>query len=78
MLVLAQACTLLMKYVRALFISFCISGVISNTYLHTLSNAKDCRLFTGLYGGILIKVVIKSKIIQVKIINYIINYKNIF
>lgn len=77
MLVLAQACTLLMKYSREPFTSFCISGVISNTYLHTRSSAKDCRHLTDLYGGILTNVVVKPKI-QVNIINNIINYKNIF
>lgn len=54
MLVLAQACTLLIKYSRDPFASFFILLDMFNMYLHDRSSAKDCRLFTGLYGGIVI------------------------
>lgn len=62
MFVLAHACTLLIKYSRDPLKSFFISFVMFNIYLHACSSAKVCRLFTELYGGIVIKVVKISKI----------------
>lgn len=56
MLVLAQACKLLIKYSRDPFTSFFILLDMFNMYLHACSSAKDCRLFTELYGGIMIRL----------------------
>lgn len=66
MLVLAQACTFLMKYSRDPLMFFFISGVTVKMYLDTCSSAKDCRHFTELYGGIVIGIYHKTKIIKIK------------
>lgn len=65
MLVLAQACTFLMKYSRDPLVFFFISEVIVKMYLDVVFSANDCKLFTDLCGGIVITT--KSEIISIKI-----------